>query len=182
MPDQSTHLDAAALRRYNRQILLEEIGIEGQEKLARAKVLIVGAGGLGSPAALYLAAAGIGTIGIADIDHVEEHNLQRQLLHPTGSVGKPKVDSAIVHLQLDEHRRSRIKNLPRFHDFVRNIFCHRRKVLRGVLVRMAGGKQLPEAVEKIDQLFADFGFQRSIRAEAIDPDTFVRLEQAFASD
>ena len=99
MPDQSTHLDAAALRRYNRQILLEEIGIEGQEKLARAKVLIVGAGGLGSPAALYLAAAGIGTIGIADIDHVEEHNLQRQLLHPTGSVGKPKVDSAIASLR-----------------------------------------------------------------------------------
>ena len=59
----------------------------------------MGAGGLGSPAALYLAAAGIGTIGIADIDHVEEHNLQRQLLHPTGSVGKPKVDSAIASLR-----------------------------------------------------------------------------------
>jgi len=99
MPDQSTPLDAAALRRYNRQILLEEIGIEGQQKLARAKVLIVGAGGLGSPAALYLAAAGIGTIGIADLDHVEEHNLQRQLLHPTESVGKPKVDSAIASLR-----------------------------------------------------------------------------------
>lgn len=99
MPDPSTHLDAAALRRYNRQILLEEIGIEGQLKLARAKVLIVGAGGLGSPAALYLAAAGIGTIGIADLDHVEEHNLQRQLLHPTTNVGKPKVDSAIESLR-----------------------------------------------------------------------------------
>jgi len=99
MPDHTTSLDAAALRRYNRQILLEEIGIEGQQKLARAKVLIVGAGGLGSPAALYLAAAGIGTIGIADIDHVEEHNLQRQLLHPTKSVGKPKVDSAIASLR-----------------------------------------------------------------------------------
>jgi 16S rRNA (adenine1518-N6/adenine1519-N6)-dimethyltransferase len=105
-----------------------------------------------------------------------------RILPPSAFWPRPKVDSAIVHLELDENRRSRIENLPRFHDFVRNIFCHRRKVLRGVLVRMAGGKQLPEAVEKIDQLFADFGFQRSIRAEAIDPDTFVRLEQAFASD
>jgi len=99
MPDHTTSLDAAALRRYNRQILLEEIGIEGQQKIARAKVLIVGAGGLGSPAALYLAAAGIGTIGIADLDHIEEHNLQRQLLHLTKSVGKPKVDSAIASLR-----------------------------------------------------------------------------------
>ncbi len=98
MSDHSSNLAADALRRYNRQILLEEIGLEGQQKLSQARVLIVGAGGLGSPAALYLAAAGIGTIGIADLDHVEEHNLQRQLLHPTASVGAAKVDSAIATL------------------------------------------------------------------------------------
>lgn len=99
MSDQSPQLDANAIRRYNRQILLEEIGIEGQQKLSLAKVLIIGAGGLGSPVALYLAAAGVGTIGIADLDQVEEHNLQRQLLHPTDSVGTAKVDSAIATLR-----------------------------------------------------------------------------------
>lgn len=99
MSDNPTTLDAAALRRYNRQILLKEFGVAGQLKLSQAKVLIVGAGGLGSPAALYLAAAGVGTIGIADLDHVEEHNLQRQLLHPTQNIGQPKVDSAIASLR-----------------------------------------------------------------------------------
>lgn len=99
MPDNSPSLDPAALRRYSRQILLEEIGVAGQQKLSQAKVLIVGAGGLGSPAALYLAAAGIGTLGIVDLDLVEEHNLQRQLLHPTDSVGQPKVDSAAATLR-----------------------------------------------------------------------------------
>ncbi len=91
-------LSPAELARYSRHILLDEIGVEGQRKLAAAKVLIVGAGGLGSPAALYLAAAGIGTLGIADFDRVEEHNLQRQLLHGTGSVGKLKTDSALARL------------------------------------------------------------------------------------
>jgi adenylyltransferase/sulfurtransferase len=80
--------------RYSRHLLLPEIGIEGQEKLKAAKVLIVGAGGLGSPLALYLAAAGIGTIGLADFDTVEESNLQRQIIHGTGDVGKPKIVSA----------------------------------------------------------------------------------------
>jgi molybdopterin/thiamine biosynthesis adenylyltransferase len=80
--------------RYSRQILLEEIGIEGQDRLSRSRVLIIGAGGLGSPAALYLAAAGVGTIIIADGDLVELSNLQRQVLHGTGDIGRPKVDSA----------------------------------------------------------------------------------------
>lgn len=92
-------LDAAALRRYSRQLLLAEIGVEGQARLAAAKVLVIGAGGLGSPAALYLAAAGIGTLGLADIDRVEEHNLQRQLLHATADVGRPKVESAAARLR-----------------------------------------------------------------------------------
>ena len=82
------------VRRYARHIILPGIGGEGQEKLGEARVLVVGAGGLGSPAAMYLAAAGIGTIGLVDFDDVELSNLQRQLLHDTDDVGRPKVDSA----------------------------------------------------------------------------------------
>lgn len=81
-------------RRYARNILMRELGPEGQEKLLASRVLVIGAGGLGSPAALYLAAAGVGHIGIADSDKVELSNLQRQLLHGTGDIGRPKVFSA----------------------------------------------------------------------------------------
>ena len=80
--------------RYSRHIILPAIGAAGQRKLLDAKVLCVGAGGLGSPAAMYLAAAGVGTLGIADFDRVDLTNLQRQLLHDTDDVGRPKVDSA----------------------------------------------------------------------------------------
>ena len=80
--------------RYARHLMLEQVGISGQKKLRSSKVLIVGAGGLGAPAALYLAAAGVGTIGIVDDDCVELSNLQRQILHTTEQVGKKKVDSA----------------------------------------------------------------------------------------
>jgi adenylyltransferase/sulfurtransferase len=82
------------LERYSRHILLDDVGIEGQEKLLTAKVLIVGAGGLGCPAALYLAAAGVGTIGIVDNDCVEVSNLQRQIAHFTKDINIPKVESA----------------------------------------------------------------------------------------
>jgi len=82
------------IERYSRQIILPDIGSRGQEKLFKAKVLIIGLGGLGSPCALYLAAAGIGSIGIVDSDNVELNNLQRQILHSTKNVGKPKVESA----------------------------------------------------------------------------------------
>ena len=82
------------LERYSRHILLKDVGIEGQERILRGKVLVIGAGGLGSPAALYLAAAGVGTIGIADADKVDLSNLQRQVIHFTSDVGKLKVDSA----------------------------------------------------------------------------------------
>jgi molybdopterin-synthase adenylyltransferase len=82
------------LQRYSRQILLKEIGIEGQVKLGQARVLIAGAGGLGSPAALYLAAAGVGTIDIVDSDLVEISNLQRQIAHATPDIGRPKAESA----------------------------------------------------------------------------------------
>jgi adenylyltransferase/sulfurtransferase len=80
--------------RYSRQIVLPEIGTEGQERLLASRVLVVGAGGLGSPAAMYLAAAGVGVLGIADDDTVALSNLQRQILHRTADVGRPKVESA----------------------------------------------------------------------------------------
>jgi adenylyltransferase/sulfurtransferase len=82
------------LERYARHIVLREVGGPGQSRLREAKVLVVGAGGLGSPALLYLAAAGIGTIGIVDFDHVSLSNLQRQIAHATADVGRLKVDSA----------------------------------------------------------------------------------------
>ncbi len=82
------------LERYSRQIILRGVGVEGQEKISRGKVLIVGAGGLGAPAALYLAAAGVGTLGLADGDVVERSNLQRQVIHFTPDLGRPKVVSA----------------------------------------------------------------------------------------
>ena len=81
------------IQRYSRHIILNEVGGKGQQKLSRAKVLIIGAGGLGSPAGLYLAAAGIGTIGLVDGDVVDLSNLQRQILHTTATVGRPKVES-----------------------------------------------------------------------------------------
>ncbi|GHU88439.1 adenylyltransferase [Spirochaetia bacterium] len=82
------------LERYSRHIILKEVGVKGQKKIMGGKVLIVGAGGLGAPAAMYLAAAGVGTIGIADADVVDLSNLQRQIIHSTADVGKPKVQSA----------------------------------------------------------------------------------------
>lgn len=82
------------IERYSRHILLQDVGLEGQEKLLNAKVLIVGAGGLGSPVALYLAAAGVGHIGIVDADVVDLSNLQRQVIHQTKDLGTPKVESA----------------------------------------------------------------------------------------
>ena len=82
------------MRRYQRHLSLKEVGFKGQMKLAAAKVLCVGAGGLGSPALYYLAAAGIGTLGIAEGDVVDESNLQRQILHFTEDVGRPKLESA----------------------------------------------------------------------------------------
>ena len=87
-------LSAEQRNRYQRHVLLPEVGIEGQAKLLASKVLLLGAGGLGSPAAMYLAAAGVGTIGIVDMDVVDASNLQRQILHNLDRVGERKVDSA----------------------------------------------------------------------------------------
>lgn len=94
------------LQRYARHIVLPEVGGAGQQKLKQARVLLIGAGGLGSPLALYLAAAGIGTIGIVDNDRVDISNLQRQVLHSTDSVGRMKTESAAVALAgLNPHVR-----------------------------------------------------------------------------
>ena len=86
------------IERYSRHIILEQVGVEGQQKLLASKVLIIGAGGLGAPAALYLAAAGVGTIGVVDADVVDLTNLQRQVIHHTSDVGIDKVESAAKHL------------------------------------------------------------------------------------
>jgi molybdopterin/thiamine biosynthesis adenylyltransferase len=87
-------LNDEQIERYSRHILLQDVGGAGQQKILNAKVLIIGAGGLGAPAALYLAAAGVGTLGIIDGDRVDLSNLQRQVIHFTPDVGKPKVQSA----------------------------------------------------------------------------------------
>lgn len=93
-------LNDEQLERFSRHIILKEVGIEGQEKIVAGKVLIIGAGGLGAPAALYLAAAGVGTIGIVDGDVVDLTNLQRQIIHFTPDVNKPKVASAKEKIEL----------------------------------------------------------------------------------
>src|SRR3954452_25115793 len=93
-------LTAEQRERYSRHLLLPEVGMDGQQKLLDAKVLLLGAGGLGSPAALYLAAAGVGTIGIIDMDVVDESNLQRQILHNMDRIGDRKVYSAKKTLTL----------------------------------------------------------------------------------
>ena len=94
----TTSLSPTELLRYARHLTLPGVGREGQLRLRSARVLVVGAGGLGSPAALYLAAAGIGTLGLVDFDRVDVSNLQRQILHGTGAVGRPKVESAVERL------------------------------------------------------------------------------------
>lgn len=117
------------LERYSRHIILKGIGYTGQKKLSQAKVLIAGVGGLGSPAAMYLAAAGVGTIGIADADVVDLSNLQRQIIHTTKDIGTPKVDSAAetmrainpnieVKTYKEYLRSSNIREIIRGYDFV----------------------------------------------------------------
>ena len=91
---QPARLTDTQMERYSRQIILEEMGIEGQTRLLQSKVLIIGAGGLGSPTALYLAAAGVGTLGVVDGDQVDLTNLHRQIIHATSALGRPKTESA----------------------------------------------------------------------------------------
>jgi adenylyltransferase/sulfurtransferase len=98
------------MARYSRHLILPEVGMEGQQKLKAAKVLCVGTGGLGAPLALYLAAAGIGTLGLVDFDVVDESNLQRQVIHSTPDVGRPKIDSAAEKLQALNPRLKIVKH------------------------------------------------------------------------
>ncbi len=96
---QLPELSNEEIARYSRHLLLPEVGMDGQKKLKAAKVLCVGTGGLGSPLALYLAAAGIGTLGLVDFDVVDSSNLQRQIIHSTADIGRPKIDSAEAKLK-----------------------------------------------------------------------------------
>lgn len=119
-------LDNSELLRYSRHLLLPEVGVEGQRKLKAARVLLIGAGGLGSPLALYLAAAGVGTLGLVDFDVVDLTNLQRQVLHGTSDVGRPKLESARdrihdinphVHVEPYETRLTSANALEIFRDY-----------------------------------------------------------------
>src|SRR5215813_7424570 len=94
----TSELTREEIARYSRHLIMPEVTMEGQRKLKQGSVLLVGAGGLGSPAALYLAAAGVGRLGLLDFDVVDESNLQRQVLHDTSWIGKPKLDSARARL------------------------------------------------------------------------------------
>src|ERR671925_1585526 len=96
-PEQALSNDE--ILRYSRHLIMPEVGMDGQTKLKAAKVLCIGAGGLGSPLALYLAAAGVGTMGIVDFDVVDFTNLQRQIIHSTADVGRKKLDSAAEKLK-----------------------------------------------------------------------------------
>src|SRR5215211_5654468 len=93
-PNGEVELSNEEIARYSRHLIMPEVALDGQKKLKRARVLTIGAGGLGSPLAMYLAAAGIGTIGIVDFDVVDESNLQRQIIHGTSDLGRPKLESA----------------------------------------------------------------------------------------
>src|SRR5688572_29655251 len=106
-------LSAEEIKRYSRHLIMPEVGMDGQRRIKAASVLCIGAGGLGSPAAMYLAAAGIGRLGIVDFDVVDFSNLQRQLLHTTNDVGRTKLESArdkIValnpHVQVDTYEEA----------------------------------------------------------------------------
>src|SRR2546422_8944969 len=90
----AVHLSAGELQRYSRHLIMPEVTTEGQKRLKAARVLCIGAGGLGSPAALYLAAAGVGRLGLVDFDRVDLTNLQRQILHGTKDIGRSKLESA----------------------------------------------------------------------------------------
>ena len=108
-----TLLSAEQRNRYQRHLLLPEVGVEGQAKLLSSKVLMLGAGGLGSPAAMYLAAAGVGTIGIVDMDEVDASNLQRQILHNIDRIGDRGHRGVVVEVERSEERIDHRKQTPR---------------------------------------------------------------------
>src|ERR1700741_3596880 len=91
--DPAAELTRAEVARYSRHLIIPDLGLDGQKRLKNAKVLVIGAGGLGSPALMYLAAAGVGTLGIVEFDVVDESNLQRQIIHGQSEIGRPKAES-----------------------------------------------------------------------------------------
>src|SRR5881392_432650 len=114
------------IKRYSRHLIMPEVGMDGQRRIKAGKVLCIGAGGLGSPLALYLAAAGVGTIGLVDFDVVDFTNLQRQIIHFTSDVGRPKLDSAadklhdlnpMIQIQKFEQRLTSANALGLFKQF-----------------------------------------------------------------
>ena len=125
------------LLRYSRHLTLPDVGLEGQSKLHDARVLLVGAGGLGSPAALYLAAAGTGTLGLVDFDVVDRSNLQRQILHATSGIGTPKIDSARERL-LDINPHVHVETFP-----VRLTSANALDIMRGFDVVIDGSDNFP---------------------------------------
>ena len=124
--NEATELSNEEIARYSRHLIMPEVALDGQKKLKSARVLTIGAGGLGSPLALYLAAAGVGTLGIVDFDVVDESNLQRQIIHGTSDIGRPKMESARdrimdinpnVHVEPYEEALSSENALEIFNDF-----------------------------------------------------------------
>src|SRR5689334_18990093 len=123
-PAESLSVDE--IRRYSRHLIIPDVGVEGQKRLKNAKVLCVGAGGLGSPALMYLAAAGVGTLGIVEFDTVDESNLQRQIIHGQSDIGRKKSESArdsvreinpYVDVRLHETRLTSDNALDIFRDY-----------------------------------------------------------------
>ena len=130
-------IDEDFAERYSRQLRLPEVGLAGQQRLADARVLLVGAGGLGSPAAFYLAAAGVGTLRLADDDVVDRSNLQRQILHAEARIGMPKVESAAIAIAA-LNPRTRVETVPE-----RITSANVERVLEGVDVVIDGADNFP---------------------------------------
>ncbi len=119
----AAELTVDEIRRYSRHLIIPDVGVEGQKRLKNAKVLCVGAGGLGSPALMYLAAAGVGTLGIVDFDTVDESNLQRQIIHGQSDIGKPKAESAAASVrEINPYVNVQVHNTSLDNDNVFEIF------------------------------------------------------------
>jgi sulfur-carrier protein adenylyltransferase/sulfurtransferase len=119
----AAELTVDEIRRYSRHLIIPDVGVEGQKRLKNAKVLCVGAGGLGSPALMYLAAAGVGTLGIVDFDTVDESNLQRQIIHGQSDIGRPKAESAAASVrEINPYVNVVIHNTALDRENVREIF------------------------------------------------------------
>jgi len=128
----AAELTVDEIRRYSRHLIIPDVGVDGQKRLKNAKVLCVGAGGLGSPALMYLAAAGVGTLGVVDFDTVDESNLQRQIIHGQSDIGRPKAESAAASVrEINPYVTVRLHNLALDNDNVFEIFSQYDLILDG---------------------------------------------------